>query len=62
VLVEGGRHVEEGGVRFAVILPPRLRLTQLPQMIGPHRLLNVNESRADALVPWLDAGELLTGV
>jgi anti-anti-sigma factor len=63
VLLQGARHIEDGGVRFAVILPSDRRLAQLPQLVGLHRQLSVHESREDALRPWLDdAGELPAGV
>ena len=63
VLLQSARHIEDGGVRFAVILPSDHPLAQLPQLIGLHRLLSVHESREDALGPWLDeAGELPSGV
>lgn len=63
VLVRGGRHIEDAGTRFAVILPPDHRLAQLPQRVGLRRLLDVHESMDDALRPWLDeAGEIPAGV
>ena len=59
VLIQSACHIEDGGVRFSVVLPSDHRLAQL---IGLHRLLSVQESREDALGPWLDeAGELPTG-
>lgn len=62
-LLQSARHIEEGGVRFAVILPSDHPLAQLPQLIGLRRLLHVHESVEDALGPWLDeAGELPAGV
>jgi anti-anti-sigma factor len=62
-LLQGARHIEDGGVRFAVILPSDHGLAQLPQLVGLHRQLSVHESREDALGPWLDeGGELPTGV
>jgi anti-sigma B factor antagonist len=62
VLIQSACHIEDGGVRFSVILPSEHRLAQLPQLIGLHRLLGVYGSREDALGPWLDeAGELPTG-
>jgi anti-sigma B factor antagonist len=63
VLVEGGRHIEDGGVRFVVILPSDNQLAHLPQLNGLHRVLNVSETMEDALGSWLDeAGELPAGV
>jgi anti-sigma B factor antagonist len=63
VLLQAAGHVEEGGVRFAVILPSDRRLAQLPQLVGLRRQLSMHDSREDALGPWLDeAGELPTGV
>ena len=63
VLLQSARHIEDGGVRFAVVLPSGHRLAQLPQLIGLRQLLHVYESVEEALGPWLDeAGELPAGV
>ena len=61
-LLQSARHIEDGGVRFAVILPLDRQLMQHPQLIGVHRSLSVYESREEALGPWLDeAGEFPAG-
>lgn len=61
-LMNSARHIEDGGVRFAVVLPSHHSLAQLPQLVDLHRRINVHESREDALGPWLDeAGELPAG-
>jgi anti-anti-sigma factor len=63
VLLNGARHIEEGGVRFTVVLPCDHDLADLPQSIDLRRELSVHESTEDALGPWLDeAGELPAGV
>jgi anti-anti-sigma factor len=63
VLLHGARHIEEGGVRFVVVLPADHGLAHLPQLDGMHRAIAVHESLEDALGPWLDqAGELPAGV
>jgi anti-anti-sigma factor len=63
LLTEAARHIEDGGVRFAVILPLDHQLARLPQLVGLHRRLNLNESLEEALGPWLEeTEELPTGV
>jgi anti-anti-sigma factor len=58
VLLQSARHIEESGVRFAVVLPSDHPLTGQPHITGLHRRMNVHESAEDALGPWLDeAGE-----
>lgn len=63
VLFESARHIEDAGVRFAVILPSDHDLAQHPQFVALHRTLTVHASVEEALGPWLDeAGGLPAGV
>ena len=62
VLLQSARHIEDGGVRFAVILPADHDLARLPQLVGLHRQLSVHESSEDAMGPWLDEAGETTGV
>jgi anti-anti-sigma factor len=60
-LVEGSGHIEEGGVRFAIVCAAGSVVAGLLEQAGPSRTLNVYESADDAL--GLDgAGELPAGV
>jgi anti-sigma B factor antagonist len=56
VLLQSARHIEEGGVRFAVVLPSDHPLARQPHLTGLHRRINVHESAEDALGPWLEEG------
>ena len=63
VLVEGARHIEDAGGRFAVVCPAGSELARLLAQAHAQRTLTVHESMDDALGPWLDAtGELPAGV
>ena len=62
VLVEGARHIEDAGGRFAVVCPAGSEVVRLLERDHAQRALAVHESTNDALAPWLDAaGELPTG-
>jgi anti-anti-sigma factor len=62
VLGEGARHLEDGGVHFAIISPAGHELARLPQLADLHRLLNVHESMDDVMRPLSgEAGEIRAG-
>ena len=63
VLVEGARHIEDAGGRFAVVCPAGSEVARLLEQDHAQRALSVHESTDDALGPWLDAaGEVPAGV
>ncbi len=62
VLVEAARHIEEGGVRLAVVCPAGSAAARLLERADARRPLSVHESVDAALGPWLEgAGELPAG-
>lgn len=63
VLLEGSRHIEAGGVRFAAVCPAGSEMTRVLERADVQRTLNIHESVDDALGPWLDGvGDLPAGV
>ena len=63
VLAEGARHIEDGGLRFAVVCPAGSEVARLLEQDDARRTLSVHQSTDDALGPWLDAaGEFPAGV
>lgn len=63
MLLEGSGHIEEGGVRCAVICRAGSEVARLLEQSDGHRAFNVHKSVDDALGPWLgEAGELPAGV
>jgi anti-anti-sigma regulatory factor len=57
-LAEGARYIAQGRVRFVVICLAAHRLA--PQLVSLDSALELHETAADALGPWLDREEGVT--